>query len=75
MTTASFLRLPEVQSRTGLAKSTIYLRVAQHTFPSPVRLGGERAVGWIASEIDAWVADQINRAREQRKQQLDHAVA
>jgi predicted DNA-binding transcriptional regulator AlpA len=41
----SILRLPAVKTRTGLSRSTIYLRVSQGTFPRPVSLGG-RAVGW-----------------------------
>ena len=30
------LRLPAVKSRTGLSRSTIYLRVSQGVFPTPV---------------------------------------
>jgi prophage regulatory protein len=52
----AILRLPAVKARTGLSRSTIYLRVSQGTFPAPVRLGGARAVGWCASEIDDWLA-------------------
>ena len=40
-----FLRLPEVLARTGLSRSTIYVRLDQGRFPRPVSLGG-RAVGW-----------------------------
>ena len=40
----TILRLPVVKARTGLSRSTIYLRIAQKTFPGPVCLGG-RAVG------------------------------
>lgn len=32
----SVLRLPEVKNRTGLSRSTIYLRIAQGNFPKPV---------------------------------------
>ena len=39
-----FLRLPEVQARTGQSRSTIYVRVEQGRFPRPVSLGA-RAVG------------------------------
>lgn len=57
------LRLPLVKNRTGLARSTIYLRIAQGKFPKQVSLGG-RAVGWIESEIETWVANQIEQSRE-----------
>ena len=51
------IRLPEVSRTTGLARSTIYLRIEQGLLPKPVSLGG-KAVGWPASEIS-----QINAAR------------
>ena len=59
---ARVLRLPRVQARTGLARSTIYVRVADGRFPQPIRLGA-RAVGWIESEVDAWIRDQIAASR------------
>lgn len=52
------LRLPTVKARTGLSRSTIYLRVAQGAFPKPIPLGG-RAVGWVEKEIDDWLQQQI----------------
>ena len=58
----TILRLPEVRSRTGLSRSTIYLRVSQATFPKPISLGG-RAVGWVESEIETWVTHQIELSR------------
>ena len=58
----SILRRPEVETRTGLSRSTIYLKVAQGTFPKPINLG-PRAVGWIAEEIDAWLRRQIASSR------------
>lgn len=48
------LRRPEVQTRTGLSRSTIYAMLAEGAFPAPVRLGA-RAVGWPESEIAAWL--------------------
>jgi len=56
------LRLPAVRLRTGLSRSTIYLRIAQGTFPAPVSLGA-RAVGWVESEIDAWIARRIAESK------------
>ncbi len=57
-----FLRLPEVLARTGLSRSTIYVRMAQGRFPRPVSLGG-RAVGWIESELDEWMREWIAASR------------
>jgi prophage regulatory protein len=55
-------RRRDVQTRTGLSRSTIYRRVAEGTFPKPVNLGG-RTVGWIAAEIQDWLARQIAASR------------
>ena len=57
-----FLRLTEVMARTGLSRSTIYVRMEQGRFPQPVSLGG-RAVGWIESEIDDWMRNRVERSR------------
>ena len=59
----TILRLPAVKARTGLSRSTIYLRVAQGTFPRPVGLGG-RAVGWLEAEVQAWLEGRIEASRE-----------
>ncbi len=56
------LRLPAVKSRTGLSRSTIYLRISNNDFPSPISLGG-RAVGWIESDIDDWLTEKIETSR------------
>ena len=57
-----FLRLPEVLARTGLSRSTIYVRLDQGRFPRPVSLGA-RAVGWIESEVDEWIRERIDESR------------
>jgi prophage regulatory protein len=57
------LRRKQVQSRIGLSRSTIYLRVAEGTFPRPVSLGA-RAVGWLESDVEAWVRQQVRLSRE-----------
>ena len=59
----TILRLPEVKRSTGLSRSTIYLRIAQDTFPKPVSLGG-RAVGWLESEIEEWLQRRIEASRK-----------
>lgn len=59
----SILRLPDVKARTGLSRSTIYLRVSQGTFPTPINLG-PRAVGWIETEIEDWLLRQIAESRK-----------
>ena len=51
-------RLPAVKHESGLARSTIYLRIAQGLWTKPISLGG-RAVGWPASETIALNAARI----------------
>jgi prophage regulatory protein len=60
--THTILRLPAVKASVGLSRSTIYLRIAEGTFPKPVSLGG-RAVGWLQSEIEGWMHQRIEFSR------------
>ena len=61
MTHETILRLPKTENRTGLKRSTIYLRISQGTFPKPINLGG-RAVGWLESDIDEWLKQRIQQS-------------
>jgi prophage regulatory protein len=54
----SILRRKQVEKRTGLSRSTIYLRIQEGTFPRPINLGA-RAVGWLENEIEAWLVARI----------------
>ena len=58
-----FMRLPEVESKTGLSRSTIYLRIKEGQFPAPVNLGS-RAVGWMFSEVEEWLEQRIIARRQ-----------
>lgn len=55
MKTSAFLRLPAVEARTGLKRSTLYARIAAGTFPKPYKLGA-RASGWDEHQIELWCA-------------------
>lgn len=59
----TILRRKQVEARTGLSRSTIYERIKAGTFPAPINLG-EKAVGWIESEIDAWLNARIKESRK-----------
>ncbi len=50
-----FLRLPEVEKATGKKRSTIYRDIASGRFPAPYDLGSSRSVGWLSTEISAWI--------------------
>lgn len=54
----SLLRLDAVKARTGLSRSETYRRIADGTFPRPINLS-KRMAAWPASEVDAWVQQQI----------------
>lgn len=49
-----FIRLPEVKEKTGLSRSSIYLRMSKGDFPQSISLG-ERAVGWLEADVEQWL--------------------
>ena len=63
--TSNILRLPEVKTRTGLSRSTIYLQITNGKFPKQISLGS-RAVGWLETEVEAWLAARIAESRGSR---------
>jgi prophage regulatory protein len=60
--THTILRLPAVKARTGLSRSTLYLYMGRGEFPRAISLGSH-AVGWIESDVEAWIAQRIERSR------------
>ena len=56
------LRRPQVEARTGLSRSTLYQYIQDGLFPRPVSLGA-RAVGWLESEVNAWIAARAKAVR------------
>jgi prophage regulatory protein len=59
----AILRLNQVKVRTGLSRSTLYAKISKGEFPTQISLG-KRAVGFIESEIDEWIARQIEHSRK-----------
>ncbi|MCC7000883.1 MAG: AlpA family transcriptional regulator [Gemmatimonadaceae bacterium] len=60
---STILRLRNVQARTGLARSTIYQRMKCGEFPVQISLG-PRSVGWLESDIEAWIASRVEGSRK-----------
>lgn len=58
-----FLRMPEIQARTGVSRATIYNWMAEGRFPRPVRLGA-RAMGWPESVFEEWHRERIAKSRD-----------
>ena len=66
-----FIRLPEVLSRTGYGRTSIYRKMKEGSFPRCIKLGGpledpnafdSRAIAWIEDEGDQWIESR----REER---------
>ena len=55
-------RRKPVEQKCGLPRSTIYARVADGTFPPPIRIGA-RAVAWIDHELDAILRAHVRGLR------------
>ena len=49
------LSIGEVTGRVGLARATVYRRMATGQFPAPLALGPQ-TVRWRESDIEAWIA-------------------
>lgn len=49
------VRMKEVIQRTGLSRSTLYLRMKSGDFPQSFSLGTPNAIGWLESDIDGWI--------------------
>jgi prophage regulatory protein len=62
----AFLRLPAVKSLTGLSRSSIYAKVRAGEFPQPVSIG-VRSIGWVESEVQQWIAECIQKSRNNPK--------
>ena len=56
------LKLPAVMEKIGCGKSSIYRKLLEESFPTPIKLG-ERSVGWLESEVDDWLDKQIELSR------------
>ena len=64
-----FIRLPEVLSRTGYGRTSIYRKMEDGSFPSSVKLDGRppknpeafdsRAIAWIEDEVEQWIESRI----------------
>ena len=63
-----FIRLPEVLSRTGYGRTSIYRKMEDGSFHGSVKLDGppvdpeafdSRAVAWIEDEVDQWIESRI----------------
>ena len=67
--TLVFLRIREIERRTGLSRSTIYKKMAAGTFPRPEAQVGTRNVRWIESDITKWMQSCLRAQRVKANQE------
>jgi prophage regulatory protein len=58
------LRRKAVKDKTGLSDATLERKEQSGEFPKRVSLGEGRAVGWLESEVESWIAARV-LARDQ----------
>jgi prophage regulatory protein len=56
------VRLPEVLSRVGLSRSSIYKLISDGSFPAAISIG-PRSVAWLEDEVDQWIEQKIELRR------------
>ncbi len=54
MAAHQLLRLKQVEMKTGLKRSQVYLYMKNGTFPQSIKIG-PASVAWLESEIDEWI--------------------
>jgi prophage regulatory protein len=59
--TPRLIRLPEVLSRVGVSRSTLYTMIQRGEFPASRKLSPRIAV-WSDAEVSQWVASRLAEA-------------
>ncbi|AAS61876.1 putative transcriptional regulator [Yersinia pestis CO92] len=59
MTSYQLLRLRQVEQKTGLKRSQIYLYMKEGAFPRSIKIG-PASVAWLESEIDEWINKKLS---------------
>ena len=58
------IRWPELHNKVGYCRTNIYYLIQSGEFPAPIKLGA-RAVGWLESDIEEWIASRVKASRSQ----------
>jgi len=67
------IRLPQVKAMVGLGTTAIYDKIKKGEFPRQIKLG--RLSGWVESEVQDWINQQILASRLESANLLPHAQA
>ena len=54
MTSHQLLRLKQVEVKTGLKRSQVYLYMKEGTFPRSIKIG-PASVAWLETEVAEWI--------------------
>lgn len=60
------LRIEEVTKMTGFGRSSLYLKEQAGDFPKRIKISA-KSVGWLESEVNAWILAKIKESREKTK--------
>lgn len=52
---ATIIRLPHVIKMVGVSRAHLYALISRGEFPRPISIG-KRAVGWVANDVEKWIA-------------------
>lgn len=67
-------RTRQVLELLSLSRSQLHRLVTSGRFPAPIQLGGSRAVGFVAAEVDRWLAERAAaRATRRAETSVDNA--
>jgi len=62
------LRRRQVEAKTGLGKSQIYLLQNKREFPTSIQLssgtGTRSGVAWLEHELDTWIQSRVDASRK-----------
>lgn len=59
------IRFRDLRKSIPLSRSTIWRKVRDGQFPSPIRIG-KSAVAWLSSDIQQWIEHQVAISRKQK---------
>jgi len=51
------IRVREAARLAGISRSTVYVLESEGKFPKRRKIPGLRSVGWLRSEVEAWVRE------------------
>ena len=71
--TNKIIRLPQVKQMVGLGTTAIYDKMKNSDFPKQIKIG--RLSGWVESEVQAWINEQIMASRPEAANQSPHVQA